>query len=197
MLPFVLSGLLILGCALAWLWSRGSKYRKLFAEGHLFEFGERIGAVKQAALSNLGVEGLQAPSADDPRWFRTGAGLVLLYTISNDSPGEYVHYASVSLSGTYTAHAVGETFILLWAKLLGIEYERLTLGVSKSTVHHATFVLAEAEQVDFARRPVEALTIERLRDFYNEKLKVRERLTWNRFDVAELARDSERSNSPP
>src|SRR5687768_8172562 len=122
MLLFVLSGLLILavaGCASAWFWSRGSLYRKLFAEAHLFQVGKGIGALKHAALSNIGVEDPQASrsTADDPRWLRTDAGLVLAYTISNDGPGEYVHYASVSVSGTYTAHAVGETFILLWAKL--------------------------------------------------------------------------------
>jgi hypothetical protein len=194
MLPIVFSGLFILAavCALAWLWSRVSMYRKLFAEAHFVQFGEKIGAVKQAALSNLGCEDVRSPG-DDPRWFRTDAGLVLLYTISNDSPGKYVHYASVSVAGTYTAHGVGETFILLWARLLGIEYERLALGISKATVHHATFVLEEAEQTDFARRQVEALTIEKLRDFYNEKSKVRERLTWNHFDVARQTGGSERT----
>jgi len=170
-------------------------YRKLFAEAHLFQFGERVGAVKQAALSNLGCEDVRSPG-DDPRWFRTDAGLVLLYTISNDSPGKYVHYASVSVAGTYTAHGVGETFILLWATLLGIDYERLALGVSNATVHHATFVLEEAEQLDFARRQVEALTAERLRDFYNEKLRVREKLTWTHFDVNRPTAPSERANSP-
>jgi hypothetical protein len=179
----VIAGLAILVvayCVWAWIRSRGSLYRKLFAEAHLLEVAEKIGALKQTALSNIGIENtqkIQSPN-DDPRWFRTQAGLALFYTINNDSPGKYVHYASVSVSGTYTAHAVGETFILLWARLLGVGYERLALGVSRTTVHHAQFVLEEAEQMDFAGRSVEPLTGEGLRALLNERSTVREKLAW-------------------
>src|SRR5688572_17374355 len=118
MFPLVLSGLLILavaGCALA-LWARVSMYRKLFAKEHFFQVGEGIDALKQAALSNIDIDVPQAARSpsDDPRWFRTDAGLALFYTITKQSSGKYLHHASVSLSGTYTAHGVGERFILLW-----------------------------------------------------------------------------------
>ena len=175
--------LVVAGCGWIWIRTRGSLYRKLFAEAHFLEVGQKIGVLKQTALSNIGIEDAQKARSpdDDPRWFRTEAGLAVFYTITNKSPGKYVHHASVSVAGTYTTHAVGERFILLWARLLGIGYERLALGVSKATVHHATFVLGEAEQIDFARRPVEPLTIEGLRAFYNEMSTAREKLTWSRM----------------
>jgi hypothetical protein len=79
-----------------------------------------------------------------------------------------------------TAGAVGETFILLWARLLGVAYERLALQVSPTTVHHAEFVLDENEQADFAQRPVQAPTVELLQTFQSECAAARPSLRWER-----------------
>jgi hypothetical protein len=107
---------------------------------------------------------------------QTSAGLVFVYTVSIDPAGTYVHHASVSIPGRVTAHAVGETFILLWAKLLGVGYDRLVLQVSPATVHHATFVLDESEQAAFAQRPVETPAADMLKAFQAECLTVRQNL---------------------
>jgi hypothetical protein len=118
--------------------------------------------------------GWNVQSPDDARILHTSAGLVFVYTVSADPAGKYVHHASVSVPGGVTAHAVGEMFILLWARLLGVGYERLVLQMSPATVHHAEFVLDGSEQADFAQRPVEAPTADMLKAFQAECLRVRQ-----------------------
>jgi len=160
-----------------WIVRRVSWYRRVFAIPHLMEFGQRLPAVKQAAMRDViagDAEGVRPP--DDARILRTSAGLALFYTVSLGAAGTYVHHASVSIPGHPTTHAVGETFILLWAKLLGIEYGRLTIDVSPTTVHHAEFVLNENEQSDFAQRPVEVPTAEWLQAFLAECATTRQSL---------------------
>jgi hypothetical protein len=143
------------------------------------EFGHGLAALKKAAMRAVG-DGGDAPSPDDARILRTAAGLALLYTISMKAPGTYVHHASVSIPGRVTARAVGETFILLWAKLLGVAYQRLALEVSPTTVHHAEFVLDENEQASFAQRPVQTPTVELLQAFQSECAAARPNLRWGR-----------------
>jgi hypothetical protein len=176
---FVCSAIAIVGLVW-WIVSRLSSYRRLFADRHLVEFSQRLAAVKQAALRDMvPTDGGGIQSADDARLLRTSADLALLYTVTIRAPGTYVHHASVSIPGRATAHAVGATFILLWARLLGVGYERLALGVSPATVHHAEFELNEGEQADFAQRAVEVPTAEWLQAFRAECLTARESLTWN------------------
>ena len=168
-----------------WIMSRSSVYRTLFGIPHLMEFGQGLAAVKQAALQDvIASDGGGVRGPDDPRILRTSVGLVLVYTVSIRTPGIYVHHASVSVPGRVTAHAVGETFILLWAKLLGVAYERLTLQVSPTTVHHAEFVLDGNEQSDFAQRPVETPTVESLQAFPAERAGARQNLRWDRSVAA-------------
>jgi hypothetical protein len=163
-----------------WMVSRLSSYRRLFADRHLVEFSQGLAVVKQAALRNIApADADDIQSADDARILRTSADLALLYTVTIRSPGRYVHHASVSIPGEVTAHAVGAMFILLWARLLGVGYEHLSLGVSAATVHHAEFELNEEEQVDFVQRAVDVPTAEWLQAFQAECLTARESLTWN------------------
>jgi hypothetical protein len=145
------------------------------------EFGQRLAALKQAAIRDvIPSDGEGVPPPDDPRILRTSAGLALIYTVSVGTPGTYVHHASVSIPGRVTAHAVGETFTLLWARLLGVGYERLSLQVSPTTVHHAEFVLDENEQSNFAQRPMAAPTVELLQAFQAECRGARQSLRWDR-----------------
>jgi hypothetical protein len=116
------------------------------------------------------------PSPDDARVLQTSEGLVFVYTISLDPDGRYIHHASVSIPGQVTVHAVGEIFVLLWARQLGVGYERLVLKASPATVHHAEFGLNESEQADFAQRTVEALTVDMLKAFQVECLRVRQNM---------------------
>jgi len=160
-----------------WVVRRLSWYRRVFAVPHLMQFGQGLAAVKQAAMRDLiGGDAKGVDSPDDARILRTSEGLVLLYTVSVGAAGTYVHHASVSIPGRPTTRAVGDTFILLWARLLGVEYGRLTLHMSPMTVHHAEFVLNENEQPSFAQRPVAAPTVEWLQAFLAECATARENL---------------------
>jgi hypothetical protein len=91
---------------------------------------------------------------------------------------------SVSLPGQAAAHAVGATFILLWARRLGFDYGRLALRVSPSTVHHAEIVLDEDEHSRFAAQPVDAPTAEWLQAFQAECAVARQSLRWERGPAA-------------
>lgn len=166
------------GLALGAVWlivPRVLRFRKLFGDRHLMEFAQALPALKQAAMRQVMTGGQgDAPSPGDERILQTSAGLAFVYTVSTDPDGRYVHHASASLPGRVTPHAVGETFILLWARLLGVDYGRLGLQVSPTTVHHAQFVLDAREQEDFARRPVETPTADMLKAFQAECLTVRQ-----------------------
>jgi len=170
-----------------WIVRRLFWYRRLFAVPHLMEVGQGLAAVKRAATRDMiASEANGVDSPDDTRILRTSAGFVLLYTISKGAPGTYVHHASVSIPGHPTAHAVGDTFILLWAKLLGIEYWRLVLDVSPMTVHHAEFVLNEQEQSDFTQRLVEAATAEWMQAFLAECATARQNIRRDRSFVRNI-----------
>ncbi len=168
------------GCAVAaawWLLLRLRAYHMLFADSHLMEFGQALPALKQAAMQHATAgDERDPPPPGDGRALQTSAGLAFVYTVSVDPAGKHVHHASVSIPGRVTAHAVGETFILLWARLLGVGYDRLVLEVSPATVHHAEFVLDEGEQAAFEWRPAEAPTADMLKAFQVECLRVRQNL---------------------
>lgn len=172
---WILAGLAIMAiCGIVW---RLRSYGRLFADSHLMEFGEALPGLKQAAMLHVTAGGeWPAPSPGDGRAMATSAGLVFVYTVSINPAGKYVHHASVSIPGQVTAHAVGEMFILLWARLLGIGYDRLALQMSPTTIHHAEFVLNESEQADFAQRPVEMPTADMLKAFRAECLAVRQNM---------------------
>jgi hypothetical protein len=165
------------GSRRGWILSRVFMYERLFAAPHLMQFGQALPALKQAAMQEvIRCDGWATPSFGDARVLRTSAGLVFVYTVSADAAGKYIHHASVSIPGQVTMRVVGDTFILLWAKLLGVGYERINLQISPATVHHAEFVLDESEHLDFAQRPVETPTVEALKAFQAECLKARLRL---------------------
>ena len=175
-LALVVTGLIWVGVARVFL------YRRLFSVSHLMEFAQELAPLKQAALLDLDPQDKERSPGDAPI-LRTSVGLALVYTVSTRSGG-YVHHASVSLPGQATAHAVGATFILLWARHLGFDYGRLALRVSPSTVHHAELVLDEDEQLRFAAQPVEAPTAEWLRALQVECATARQSLHWERGPAA-------------
>jgi hypothetical protein len=167
-----------------WGLARWRLYSRLFADEHLLEVARGVVQLKEAALAKV----IEAPeqelrSPEDPRVLRSRLGLALLYTVSHREPGRYVHHASVSLVGGPTAHAVGELFILLWAKVLGVPHEGLTLGVSQATVHHAEFVLDEPGEAEFARRPTHELAPDQVAEFRGETARVRAGLQWGRLRI--------------
>jgi hypothetical protein len=174
---------LVVGGLTWWGFARASFYRRLFGVPHMMEFAQELAALKQAALRDLDPQDKDRSPGDAPI-LRTSAGLALVYTVSTRPGGGYVHHASVSLPGQATAHAVGATFILLWARRLGFDYAHLALRVSPSTVHHAEVVLDEEEQSRFAAEPVEAPTAEWLQAFQTECATARQSLHWERGPAA-------------
>jgi hypothetical protein len=184
-----MSGWICAGLAVAalvgWTVYRGSFYRRLFADGHFVEVARGIARIKPAAIDHVIVSEEDAvTSGDDPRVLITSRGLALCYTVAQyEGEGRFVHHYSISLSGGHTAHAAGASFILFTAKLLGIPFDSLALGVGRSTVHHAEFRLAPAEHEEFARRPVLEISPEEITAFRRESIVAHDRLQWQRLEA--------------
>lgn len=175
---------LIVGIAVAvvigLILSRGGVYRRVFAHEHLLEVARAVVGLKAAVLSKIIVgQENEVVSRDDPRVLMTSERLVVFYTIERFAGDRYVHHYSISLAGSYTAHAVGESYVLFVAKLLGIPAESLGLAVGKSTVHHAEFELSAAEQSQFASRPVRRMTSADVAAFLDEWRSQTGRLPWH------------------
>ena len=178
MWEWVCIGTLVTG-VVAWVVSRTRALGRIFSDYHLLEVAEGLAELKRAALSRTAME---TPNADDPRLLQTDAGLALFYTVTLNESGDYVHHGSVSVVGGHTTGAVGQTFCLLWARLLGFPYERLTLSFSDSGVHHAVVILTEAEQSEFVNAPVEIPTPTQIRVLYGEIQTARPGLRWTRSE---------------
>ncbi|SRR6266404_5986332 len=89
---------------------------------------------------------------------------------------------SVGVAGGYTAGAVGESFVLFIATLLGIPFEQLALSVVvKSTVHHAEFNLSEEEQAQFVGKAVQESGVADVTNFLRNVLEARKHLRWQRI----------------
>lgn len=166
---------------ITWIVYRSATYRRIFADAHFVEVAQGIVRLKAAALSRVIVSDEdEVRSPTDLRTLITSAGLVLVYTIRR-MDNMFVHHCSISLAGGYTAHAVGESFTLFVAKLLGVPFEQLALGVGRSTVHHAEFHLSEGAEATFAARSVPEVSPAVIKAFRNEWIEVSKRLQWNRL----------------
>lgn len=171
---------LVLALAFVWLAFRNNVYRRVFSDEHFVEVANRIVRVAAAAFANpLSADGGTPASPDDPRVLVSSAGLMLAYTV-HPREGRIVHHWSVSLSGGYTAHAVGRTFVLLTARLIGVPYERLALGIGRSTVHHAEVDLSEAEHAALRERSVPEVSAADVDALRKELIDVADRLEWAR-----------------
>ncbi len=174
---------LVVAALVAWVVYRAAVYRRLFADEHFLEVARGLGRVKTAALDGVTAAGEEAvPSPADLNVLVTRAGLAVLYTV-RQAEGEFVHHYSVSVVGGYTAHAVGETFVLFVAKLLGVPFGSLALGVGRSTVHHAEFRLSAAEQAEFAARPVPEVSPAEVTAFRQEWAEASKQLRWQRLEA--------------
>jgi hypothetical protein len=166
-----------------WIVLRGATYRRIFANAHFTEVAQGVARIKVAAMERvIASDEDEVRSAADPRALITSAGLAMVYTVRRieDRFVHHYHY-SVSVAGGYTAHAVGETFVLFAAKLLSVPFEFLALGVGQSTVHHAEFQLSPSEQAEFARRPVPEVSLGEITAFRGEWLEASKRLQWQRL----------------
>ena len=164
-----------------WIVFRGAAYRRLFADGHFLEVAKGVSRIKAAALDKVIVSGVnEVRLPDDSRALVTSAGLALLYTIRRVED-RFVHHYSVSAAGGYTAHAVGETFVLFVAKLLGVPFESLALGVGRSTVYHAEFQFSTVEQSEFAVRVVPEVSLAAVAAFRSAWVEARKQLQWQQL----------------
>src|SRR5262249_54228871 len=128
----------VLALVAVWFFYSGRLSRRVFADEHFQEVAAKLPALKRAALEQPVLTEADLPRPpNDPRALLTDVGLAVVYTISPEGDA-YSHHLSVSLPARgYTAHAVGDMFMWFLARLLGIEMNRLRLGISPTTVHHA------------------------------------------------------------
>lgn len=179
---WVFAGVVIVALV-GWFVIRGATYRRIFADGHFAEVARGVARIKAAALERvIASDEDEMGSPADPRTLVTSGGLALVYTVTR-MKDRFVHHYSVSVAGTYTAHAVGETFVLFVAKILGVPFELLALSVSRSTVHHAEFRLSSPEQAAFAERPVPEISLAEITAFRRERIEVSKQLQWQPLEA--------------
>lgn len=179
---WVIVGLLV-AAFVGWIAFRWYVYRRLFADRNFLEVATGVARLKVAALDKVIVSHEdEVKSPADPRALVTSAGLVLIYTVWRVED-RFVHHYSVSVDGGITAHAIGETFVLFVAKLLGVPFEKLALGVGQTTVHHAQFDLSISEQTQFAEFPVPEVSKAGVKAFLTEGMEARKHLQWQRSDA--------------
>jgi hypothetical protein len=173
---------ILLALAVLWLLAGYVGYQEVFADEHLREVAARLPALKRAALERVIAPGADAAcTPEDPRAMRTSVGLAVLYLVGREGDW-FHHHLSVSLPDRrYTAHAVGDLFLWLLARLLGVGMDRLRLGISRRTVHHAVFTLSAEEHERFAARPVAPLSPEELSAFRREWARSWRTVGWERL----------------
>src|SRR3954468_3534958 len=148
-----LIGGFVVAIVAAFLLSRASSYRQLFADEHFIAIGRGAAHLKAAAIAQIIQTDSDHPaSPNDPRILKTPAGLAIVYTVQKRESG-FVHHCSVSVSGRYTAHAVGGTFVIFIMKLIGIPIERSQFEIGASTVHHGEATLDQAAHGALLRVP--------------------------------------------
>src|SRR5262249_45910610 len=135
--------------------SRAKTYRRLFGDDHFLEIAKAAARLKAAGVEQLTQTDSDLPSSsDDPRILLTSAGLAIVYTVRQEEAA-FRHHCSVGVQRGITANAVGGTFLMYVARLLGLPIERMQFEIGKSTVHHGEVVLdaAQHEALVSARVP--------------------------------------------
>jgi hypothetical protein len=158
--------------------SRARMYGRLFGDEHWLEIGRGIAGTKAAALGRVIETDGDAPvSRGDPRIIATSSGLVIVYTVQKRE-ADFVHHCSVGTRGGATAHAVGSTFVVLVAKLLGLPTEKTTYQIADSTIHHAEAVVDEAEHLALAAAPVPEVSAGNVAELRRDVMEAREGVRW-------------------
>jgi hypothetical protein len=151
----------------------------------MLEIARGLVGVKAAALARpIRSESDEPAGPGDPRILATRAGLVIVYTVTENGLSEngpsFVHHCSVSVVGGPTAHAVGGTFLLLVAKLLGLPRDGLSCQITDSTVHCAEMALDATRHAALSAAPVLAPRPAELAAVRREALEARASIAWNR-----------------
>jgi hypothetical protein len=175
MLGWVLGGLAVVGAAV--LFFRGRMYRRLFSNEHFIEIGHCVAGLKAAALeraTDAMADGKWDPS--DPRMLVTSAGLAIAYTVHANDP-EFIHHCSVGVSGDFTAHGAGATFVAFVMNLVGLPMDKARFQVGESTVHHAEATLGAEEHEKVARASVPEVSGANVVEFRRAALAMRDAMT--------------------
>jgi len=197
-----IGGAILLAFLICWGFTWGRVVRTLCSDAHFQEVAGKVPALKQAALENpVRAEqnapqpadqatglltsilmgwynfsvALQAP--DDPRCFRTTAGLAVTYTVIPDG-GKNDHHLWLRLPAAARGAAImgrqmDEVLITLScfvARLLGVEkwsFQPRSLRYAQ----HVVFTMNGEENEEFAKRPVQILSPEWLKVFRRQMMK--------------------------
>jgi hypothetical protein len=157
--------------------SRASMYGRLFGDEHFVEIGRRVSGLKAAALARVIDSDAEPDVQNDPRILKTPLGLAIVYTIKKRET-EFVHHCSVGATRSATAHAVGETFLLFVAKVLGLPIEKMTFEIADSTVHHAEAVVSEAEHAALAAALVVDVSMANVAELRRAAMETRDGIRW-------------------
>ena len=175
-----LFGLLaVVAILVLWLLARSPHYSRIFGDDHVAEFARGISDIKPVVLANIDDEDAGKVSIllpGDPRTIRTSAGLFAIYTIGKRGGIYQHHHLSLRDTQGYTAAAVGTTFLVLAALVLGVEPKTLRIERSENAVYHAEFELDEDGQRAFAGRPPRSVTKDNARALHVEAMKARDLL---------------------
>jgi len=176
---------IVVALAIAWLGvvlaARSRRYRLLLADAHFLELGGAMARVKAATLANVMHSEADGPaSAEDPRIVTTSAGLAVVYTISSRSPSDFVHHCSVSVIGGRTAHAVGGTFVIFVAKLVGLPIDKMRFEVGNTTVHHGQVSLDPAQHAELAATAVWEVAPDAVAELRRSCFEARSSVFWHR-----------------
>jgi hypothetical protein len=162
-----------------WLGLRARRYTRVFSDEHWREVARGMAGVKAAALARIiRIEGDEPNTKDDPRVLTTSAGLAIIYTVS-ERAGRFVHHCSISAIGGPTTHALGGTFTIYVAKLLGLPFAELRCEVAESTVHHAELSLDAAEHVALVAAPVPDVSLIDITALRREALATKAQIAWH------------------
>jgi hypothetical protein len=176
MLGWVLGGLMAIAAAV--LFFRGRTYRRLFSDEHFIEIGHSVVSLKAAALERATdaiADGMWDRS--DPRMLVTSAGLAIAYTV-HENDLEFIHHCSVGVSGDFTAHGVGATFVAFVMNLVALPMHKTRFQVGESTVHHAEATLGAEEHEKVARASVPEVSGANVVEFRRAALAMRDAMTW-------------------
>ncbi|MFT5122389.1 MAG: hypothetical protein ACI9TH_001306 [Kiritimatiellia bacterium] len=134
----------------AFIFMRSRPYKKIFSPRHYQEFAQTLGPTTEMACHMIGILP-KVPYHEDARFFVTSAGIACAYSIKQ--VGElFDHHVSISVAGRVTPRAVGSAFSSFVGNLVGMEAQRLRVGVSKSGVFHTMIQLSAEEQAAFKQR---------------------------------------------
>lgn len=162
-----------------WVASKGRLYGRIFSTEHYAELADAMPAVKAAACDMINQDPVLPPT-EDQRVVITSAGIAILYTISHKDD-EFTHHFSISIAGRLTPYAVGGSFTLYIARLLGLDESKLEVGVSEGNVFHTEWRCSEAEQNEFSSRTVASLTPEEAGELFASCIDDKQNLEFHAF----------------